>query len=61
MLEARVQVNAVIPYDLTSGMTYQMLIQRQRSIWLPQPVAIAPAQPAIFTKECGPEEARPSP
>jgi len=45
------QVNAMIPYDLTTGVTHQMLIQRQRSISLPEPVVIAPAQPAIFTKE----------
>ncbi len=45
------QVNALIPFDLTSGVTHQMLIQRQRSISLPEPVVIAPAQPAIFTKD----------
>ena len=31
------QVDALIPFDLTSGVTHQMLIQPQRSISLPEP------------------------
>ena len=45
------QVNGMLPFDLATGVTHQMLIQRQRSISLPEPVVIAPAQPAIFTKD----------
>jgi uncharacterized protein (TIGR03437 family) len=45
------QVNALMPYGLTSDVTLQLIVQRGNSLSLPEPVRIAPSEPAIFTKD----------
>jgi uncharacterized protein (TIGR03437 family) len=44
------QINAVVPYDLPLNGTPQLLIQQNDAYSLPQPVAVAAAQPAMFTQ-----------
>ena len=43
------QINAVVPYDVPSGSTQQLVVIRNNRLALPQTVQIAPAEPAIFT------------
>ncbi len=44
------QLNAVIPYDLPVNTRHQLLVRRGAVLSLPEPVTIAAAQPAVFTK-----------
>lgn len=44
------QVNALVPYDLTSNTQHQLLVQRGSSLTVPETVVVAPAQPAIYTQ-----------
>jgi uncharacterized protein (TIGR03437 family) len=44
------QVNALIPLDLTANTSHQLLVRRGTAYSLPETVVVAPAQPAIFTK-----------
>lgn len=44
------QINAVVPYDIPLNGTPQLLIQQDDAYSLPQPVAVAAAQPAMFTQ-----------
>ncbi|MBK5291277.1 MAG: hypothetical protein JJE04_06340, partial [Acidobacteriia bacterium] len=45
------QINAVIPYDLPVNTTQQLLVRRGTAYSLPEPVVVAAAQPAVFTKD----------
>jgi uncharacterized protein (TIGR03437 family) len=45
------QANAVVPYNLTPGATYQLVAQRDNRLSVPIAVSIAPADPAIFTTD----------
>ena len=42
---------AVVPFDVPINATQQMIVQRTTSYSVPEPVAIAAAQPAVFTKD----------
>lgn len=43
------QINAIIPYDIPVNTQQQVVIRRGLTITVPEPVTIAPAQPAVFT------------
>jgi uncharacterized protein (TIGR03437 family) len=45
------QIVAVVPYDVPVNATQQMIVQRATAYSVPEPVAIAVAQPAVFTKD----------
>jgi uncharacterized protein (TIGR03437 family) len=45
------QVNAMMPYGLTAGTTYQLIATRGNRLSVPQPVTVAAAEPAIFTAD----------
>ena len=45
------QINALVPYDVQTNATQQMIVQRGNAYSVPEPVTIATAQPAIFTKD----------
>jgi uncharacterized protein (TIGR03437 family) len=42
------QVNAILPYSLTPGTTYQLIVTRGSRISVPQSLTVAAAEPAIF-------------
>ncbi len=42
------QVNAVIPYDVPPNTTQQLIVSNGPALSVPEPVVIAPAQPAVF-------------
>ena len=44
------QINAMVPYDIESNTEHQLVVQRGTSFTVPEPVTVAPAQPAIFTQ-----------
>ena len=44
------QVNAIIPYDLPPNTTQQLIIANGPALSVPEPVVIAPAQPAVFAQ-----------
>jgi uncharacterized protein (TIGR03437 family) len=43
------QVNAIIPYDVPVNTTQQIIVTNGPAISVPEPVTIAPVQPAVFT------------
>jgi uncharacterized protein (TIGR03437 family) len=43
------QINAIVPYDLSVNTSHQLLVRRGRLLAVPEPITVAPAQPAIFT------------
>jgi len=43
------QISAILPYDLPSGSTQQLVVRRGNRISVPEPVSIQSAQPAVFT------------
>ena len=43
------QINAMIPYDIAINTEHQLVVQRGTSFTVPEPVTVAPAQPAVFT------------
>ena len=43
------QINAVIPYDVPVNSTQQLVVTNGPALSQPEPVVIAPAQPAMFT------------
>jgi uncharacterized protein (TIGR03437 family) len=43
------QVNAQVPYDLPLNVPTQLVVQTGGTQSVPEPLAVAPAQPAIFT------------
>jgi len=45
------QINAVVPYGIASGTTHQLVARRGNRISVPEPVVIAPSQPAVFTTD----------
>jgi len=45
------QVNAIIPYDIASNSTQQLIVMNGPAISVPEPVVIAPAEPAVFTQD----------
>jgi trimeric autotransporter adhesin len=47
------QVNAVIPYDVPANTTQQLIISNGPALSVPEPVVIAPAQPAVFAQSDG--------
>jgi uncharacterized protein (TIGR03437 family) len=47
------QVNAILPYGLTPGTTYQLIVTRGNRISVPQSLTVAAAEPAIFTASAG--------
>jgi len=44
------QINAILPYGVASNATLQLIVQQNLAYSLPEPVIIAPAQPAVFTQ-----------
>ena len=44
-----VQVNAVVPYDLSINAQHQLVLQRDNSLSVPQSVQVGTARPAVFT------------
>jgi uncharacterized protein (TIGR03437 family) len=42
------QVNAILPYGLTPGTTYQLVVTRGNRISVPQSLTVAVAEPALF-------------
>jgi len=44
------QINAILPYDVAPNSTQQLIVQQNLAYSLPEPVVIAPAQPAVFTQ-----------
>ncbi|MGA8272529.1 MAG: hypothetical protein WB919_13300, partial [Candidatus Sulfotelmatobacter sp.] len=47
------QVNAVIPYDVPPNTTQQLIVTNGPALSVPEPVVIAPAQPAVFANADG--------
>jgi uncharacterized protein (TIGR03437 family) len=47
------QVNAILPYGLTPGTTYQLIVTRGNRISVPQSLTVAAAEPAIFAGSAG--------
>lgn len=47
------QVNAVIPYDVPANTTQQLIVANGPALSVPQPIVIAPAQPAVFAAADG--------
>ena len=45
------QINAQAPYDLPLNVPTQLVVQRSGALSVPQTVSVAPAQPAVFTKD----------
>jgi uncharacterized protein (TIGR03437 family) len=43
------QINAVLPYSIATNITLQLIAQHGNRLSAPVPVAIAPAEPGIFT------------
>ncbi len=43
------QINALLPYDVPVNTRLQLLVRRGTSYTAPEPVLVAPAQPAIFS------------
>jgi uncharacterized protein (TIGR03437 family) len=45
------QINAQVPYDIAINVPNQLVVRRGNAISVPQSVSVAPAQPAVFTKD----------
>lgn len=45
------QINAIVPYDMPVNTTLQIVIANGPALSVPEPVVIASAQPAVFTKD----------
>jgi len=45
------QVNAIIPFGVPPNSTQQMIVMNGPAISVPEPVVIAPAEPAVFTQD----------
>jgi uncharacterized protein (TIGR03437 family) len=43
------QVNAMLPYGITPGTTYQLIVTRGNRLSVPQSLTVAAAEPAIFS------------
>ena len=44
------QVNAIIPFEIAVNTRHQLVVQRGSSYGVPEPVTVAVAQPAVFSK-----------
>lgn len=51
MVAAEGQINALVPFGLSVNTRQQLIIRRGGSYSLPEPVALAAVQPAVFTKD----------
>jgi uncharacterized protein (TIGR03437 family) len=45
------QINAIIPYDVPANETQQLIVVNGPAYSQPEPVIVAPAQPAVFTTD----------
>ena len=45
------QINAIVPFDVPANTSQNLIIQNGPTLSNSEPVAIAPAQPAVFTKD----------
>jgi uncharacterized protein (TIGR03437 family) len=45
------QINAIIPYDIPANATQQLVVVNGPAYSQPEPVIVAPAQPAVFTAD----------
>jgi len=45
------QINAIIPYDVPANATQQLIVVNGPAYSQPEPVIVAPAQPAVFTAD----------
>ena len=45
------QINAIVPFDVPANSSQSLIIQNGNALSNSEPVAIAPAQPAVFTKD----------
>lgn len=45
------QINAIVPYDVPANTTHQLIVMNGPAISVPEPIVIAPAQPAVFTRD----------
>ena len=45
------QVNAIIPFNVPANSTQQLIVMNGPAISVPEPVVIAPAEPAVFTQD----------
>jgi uncharacterized protein (TIGR03437 family) len=45
------QINAQAPFDLPLNVPTQLVVQRGSALSIPRAISVAPAQPAIFTKD----------
>jgi adhesin/invasin len=45
------QVNAMVPYSIAPGITYQLIAQRGTRLSVPQEVTVASVEPAVFTTD----------
>ena len=43
------QINAQVPYGIAINTEHQLIVQRGTRFTVPEPVTVAPAQPAVFT------------
>jgi uncharacterized protein (TIGR03437 family) len=48
------QVNALVPFDAAVNTTLQLIVQQNGQLSVPEPVVLAPGQPAIFTQDLTP-------
>lgn len=44
-------IKGILPYDIQANTRLQLLVKRQTTLAIPELITIAPAQPAIFTKD----------
>jgi len=45
------QINAIIPYNVPINTTLQLVVSNGPALSVPEPVVVAAAQPAVFTKD----------
>jgi uncharacterized protein (TIGR03437 family) len=45
------QVNAMIPYNVAVNARHQLIVRRGHCMSVPEPLEVAPAEPAIFTTD----------
>ena len=45
------QINAIVGFDVPPNTTQQLIVQQGSTVSVPEPVTIAPAQPAVFTPD----------
>jgi uncharacterized protein (TIGR03437 family) len=45
------RIDAIVPYDMPVNARHQLIVQRGATNTVPESVTVAPAQPAIYTKD----------